>query len=182
MIPGLQYINNFISQNVHDYLLERVDSGVWLNDLKRRVQHYGFKYNYTLRSIDETSRIGPLPAWADLMANQMVVLGFFDRKPDQLIVNEYLPGQGIANHIDCVPCFTETIASVSLGSSCVMNFTRKQEVIPLHLKPCSAVILKGVARYQWMHGIPARKKDKYGDETFERSRRVSLTFRQVILK
>lgn len=181
MISGLQYINNFLSQSVHDYLLERVDAGVWLNDLKRRVQHYGYKYDYTLRAVNESMRIGPLPEWADHLGNQMVVLGFFDKPPDQLIINEYLPGQGIANHIDCVPCFKETIVSVSLGSPCVMNFTRKQEVIPLYLKPCSAVVLKGVARYQWMHGIPARKKDTYGEETFERSRRVSLTFRQVIL-
>ena len=36
-------------------------------------------------------------------------------------VNEYLPGQGIAQHVDCVPCFGGTVASLSLLSPCTMR-------------------------------------------------------------
>lgn len=46
--------------------------------------------------------------------------------PDQVIVNEYQPGQGIANHIDCISCFSGTVISLSLGSSCIMDFTRNE--------------------------------------------------------
>src|SRR5262249_22705703 len=110
--------------------------------------------------------------------------GLVPVRPDQVIVNEYLPGQGIANHIDCQPCFTDTIISLSLGSPCVMDFTHKQtqQVISLLLESRSLVVLQGEARYDWMHGIPARKSDRYGGMMILRERRVSLTFRKVIVE
>ena len=45
-INGLNYIENYINDHQHDWLLERIDQEDWLNDLKRRVQHYGYKYDY----------------------------------------------------------------------------------------------------------------------------------------
>ena len=72
--------------------------------------------------------------------------------------------------------------SLSLGSRCVMNLTHAptQTQIPFLLLPGSLIILQGVARYQWQHGIPPRKKDKYQGQELVRSRRVSLTFREVL--
>lgn len=35
------------------------------------------------------------------------------------------------------------------------------------------------ARYAWTHGINGRKVDKIGNEIVYRSRRISLTFRQI---
>ena len=104
---------------------------------------------------------------------------------DQVIVNEYKPGQGISSHIDCEPCFKDTIVSLSLGSGCVMNFRNKSDKtkkIPVWLAPRSLVILSGEARYEWLHGIAARKWDEWDGEKHERQRRVSLTFRKVIIK
>lgn len=43
-------------------------------------------------------------------------------KFDQLIVNEYEPGQGINPHIDNIKLFKSDIASLSLGSDCIMIF------------------------------------------------------------
>jgi hypothetical protein len=65
-----------------------------------------------------------------------------------------------------------------------MEFTNKEtrQVLPLLLEPRSLVILQGDARFAWMHGIPARKTDQYQNRTIQRSRRVSLTFRKVILE
>jgi alkylated DNA repair dioxygenase AlkB len=182
-IPGLTYLPDFMDQESHDQLLARVDSQPWLNDLKRRVQHYGYKYDYKARRVDPSMRIGALPEWAMALAQQLVNRGLMPELPDQLIINEYEPGQGIANHVDCVPCFTDTIASLSLGSCCVMTFTRKKtgHVTPLLLEPRSIVSLRGEARYQWTHGIAARKTDTFQGRTIHRGRRVSLTFRKVIL-
>ena len=45
----------------------------------------------------------------------------FDYEPDQVTVNEYLPGQGIAPHVDTHSAFEDGIASLSLGSSCVFT-------------------------------------------------------------
>ena len=83
--------------------------------------------------------------------------------PDQIIINEYQSGQGISAHIDCVSCFEETIASLSLGSPCIMEFshTRTQQKIPLLLEPRSLIILSGDARYHWQHALPVRKTDRH---------------------
>src|SRR5258707_12887107 len=62
-IPGLTYRANFIDQQCHDTLLEKIDGENWLQDLKRRVQHYGYKYDYKSRRIDQSMRLGALPEW-----------------------------------------------------------------------------------------------------------------------
>ncbi len=183
-IVGLQYIPDFINREQHDELLRQIDAQPWLTDLKRRVQHYGYRYNYKSRSVDQSMRIGPLPHWADELGGMLCKQGLMNEKPDQVIVNEYLPGQGIANHIDCVPCFADTIISLSLGSACVMELTNKQtgQMVPLLLEPRSLVVLKDEARFVWMHGIPARKTDKVAERVINRRRRVSLTFRNMIFQ
>ena len=183
-IVGLRYISDFINREQHDELLRQIDVQPWLTDLKRRVQHYGYRYNYKSRSVDQTMRIGPLPHWVDELAGMLCNQGLMTEKPDQVIVNEYLPGQGIANHIDCVPCFADTIISLSLGSACVMELTNKKtgQLVPLVLEPRSLVVLKDEARFVWTHGIPARKSDKVGERVINRRRRVSLTFRNMIFQ
>ena len=45
---------------------------------------------------------------------------------DQLIVNEYIPGHGISAHVDAPKVFDDIITSVSLGSTCVMEFVNKE--------------------------------------------------------
>lgn len=184
-INGLTYIPNFISESEHDFLLSEIDKQPWLYELKRRVQHYGYKYDYKFHRINHSMRIADLPDWLQNFAERLSRQGIFKETPDQVIVNEYMPGQGITNHIDCPPCFSDTIASLSLGSQCVMNFTNKhnkKEIIPYLLDVCSIVVLKGEARYDWMHGIKLVKYDTYFGHKIKRGRRVSLTFRKVILE
>lgn len=173
-IPGLRYLPDFITAEEERALVEIIDQQPWLNDLKRRVQHYGYKYDYKARAVTADSYLGPLPDWL------MPITKKLPFKPDQAIVNEYLPGQGISAHVDCVPCFGDTIASLSLGSGAVMQFTKGQEKHELYLEPRSLIILSGPARYEWTHTIPARKSDVVGGIKMERERRVSLTFRSVI--
>jgi alkylated DNA repair dioxygenase AlkB len=183
-IEDLLYQCDFVTREVEDCLLQEIDVSEWRTDLRRRVQHYGYRYDYRSRSVDYTMRIGELPAWASTIALRLVTEGIFPEKPDQVIVNEYEPGQGISNHIDCEPCFTGVVASLSLGSPCVMNFTHMEtkRVVPLLLEQRSLVVLRGKSRYGWMHGILPRKNDQIEGVTVRRSRRVSLTFRKVILR
>ncbi len=185
-IRGLQYIENYISVADHYWLLARVDEQQWLGDLKRRVQHYGFKYDYKARRVNRDMRIGELPKWLGMpFIYKLVKDGYMPEGIDQVIVNEYQPGQGISSHIDCQPCFKDTIVSLSLGAGCIMDFTNKSDKtkkIPAWLAPRSLVVLSGEARYEWLHGIAARKWDEWDGEKHERQRRVSLTFRKVIIK
>lgn len=183
-INGLQFVEDFITDIEHKELLNSINKCVWLSDLKRRVQHYGYKYDYRKRSLDYSMYLGEIPQWLTLIAKKIVDKGYMSTLPDQVIINEYRPGQGIADHIDCEPCFEDTIVSLSLGSTCIMEFKDKIDRKLKHevlLKPKSLVVIAGDARYSWTHGIPAREKDKWQNEVLIRATRVSLTFRKVIL-
>jgi alkylated DNA repair dioxygenase AlkB len=177
-IKGFEYLSDYITQPYHDLLIQKIDEQSWLSDLKRRVQHYGYKYDYKARAINKSLHLGELPDWLLNIAQRLYNEELISEVPDQVIVNEYLPGQGISAHIDCVPCFTDTIISLSLGSPCVMEF-KNINTIPILLEPKSLVVLKDDARYKWTHSIPARKTDKFNEQIISRERRISLTFRVV---
>ena len=182
-IYGLELYFDFISPEEEKQLLKNIDDNIWLNDLSRRVQHYGYKYDYRARKIDNSFYLGELPQWLNNIALKLYSNKLIDFLPDQAIINEYEPGQGIASHIDCEPCFGDTIISLSLGSSCVMNFSRDVNSIDktaILLEPRVLVIMKNESRYDWFHGIPPRKSDKFNDNLIKRQRRVSITFRKVI--
>ena len=184
-INGLQYIENYITSYQENWLLNEIDKYEWLDDLKRKVQHYGFKYNYKERKVTLDQHIGVLPEWLKRISKNLFNQNYMHVIPDQVIINEYLPGQGISPHIDCEPCFEDTIISLSLGSRCIMDFSKKNnqsDKIPIYLEPRSIIILRNDARYNWSHCIPARKSDKWIDgNIYKRIRRVSITFRKVIL-
>jgi len=181
-VPGLDYIPGYLAAEEQNRLLDIIDQQPWLADLRRRVQHYGYRYDSTRRSTNDSLFLGPLPGWAAVLAERLANDGWIAAQPDQLIVNEYLPGQGISNHVDCVPCFGDTVLSISLGSACVMHFTQIEthQQVPVLLEAGSLTVMQGEARYQWKHGIPARKTDIYAGRKILRERRVSLTFRTIV--
>lgn len=182
-IPGLTYVPAYLDPEAQQMLLTTIDAQPWLHDLRRRVQHYGYRYDYTRKQLDATLYLGPLPPWATDLAQRLHHDTFIAAVPDQLIVNEYLPGQGIASHIDCVPCFGDTVLSLSLGGPCVMDLThvRVGTMVAVLLEPGSLLVMRRDARYSWKHGIAARKTDTYASQRIPRRRRVSLTFRTAIL-
>jgi hypothetical protein len=52
----------------------------------------------------------------------------------------------------------------------------------LFLEQGSLLILADDARYKWRHAIPGRKNDRVDGQVIRRGRRVSLTFRTVIVE
>lgn len=184
-VNGLRFYPDFIDHKTEKSLMEQIDNSQWLNDLKRRVQHYGFKYDYKARKIDNSFYLGQLPNWLIELANSICNKGFIDFIPDQAIINEYNSGQGIAPHIDCEPCFVDTIISLSIGSSCIMNFEKERfskNKTEIFIEPRTLLIMKGESRYKWYHGIAARKSDKYNGEKIKRNRRISIIFRKTIIE
>jgi alkylated DNA repair dioxygenase AlkB len=127
-------VPNFISPEEESNLLKEIEKNEWSNELKRRVQHYGWKYDYTARKIDPSLKIGPLPPFCSPLIQRMKDQDILQEDPDQLIINgtiflfikgdiaEYLPGQGISAHVDKKNWFHERIVSITLGSSCIMQF------------------------------------------------------------
>ena len=122
-IPGLHYIRGFLDDDQQRSAVHQIDEAAgWLTDLERRVQHYGWRYDYRARTTDRSMRIGPLPAWLEAIAVLLYErTGQFASVPNQAIVNEYEQGQGIAMHVDR-QCFGPTVATVSLGDDWMMDF------------------------------------------------------------
>jgi alkylated DNA repair dioxygenase AlkB len=181
MIPGLRYIPHFITDDEGRELVRAIDSQPCLPALKRRTQHYGYRYNYTKRAIDASSKLGELPEWLGVFSDLLFERGLFEENPNQVIVNEYMLGQGIQAHIDAT-VFGKTVASLSSLSSIDMYFEKyaglkKHSVL---LEPESLLVLKGPARYDWKHSIPVRVIDtEPGGVKIVRGRRISITFRTV---
>jgi len=178
-VPGLTYLRDYLDAAAHDALLAHIDSQPWhpVNG-ERRIQFYGYWYNHAKGGM---YRIGDLPDWALPVAERLERDGLTPVVADQLIVNEYVPGQGIRPHVDLPDAFGPAIVSVSLGSSCVMEFTHVQHgTRAILLEPHSALVMTGEARQVWQHSIPARAADEWMGRTWPRSRRVSLTFRKSI--
>lgn len=179
-IEGLGYVPDYMSAEQAQQMLQRIDSQIWRNDLKRRVQHYGYAYDYKARRVGAESYLGALPDWLESLGTRLQQDGYFRECPNQVIVNEYLPGQGISAHIDCIPCFGEVVASVSIGSAVIMDFAWGNHKVSRYLEGNSLVVLSGAARMVWTHAIPARKYDVVCGVRIPRGRRVSLTFRTVL--
>ncbi|KAJ7482302.1 hypothetical protein B0H11DRAFT_1724047 [Mycena galericulata] len=108
----------------------------------------------------------------------------------QAILNLYHPGEGIIPHVDLLKRFGDGIVGISLGSSCVMQFARVDEVagggppLQLFLPERSMIVLSGDARYQWTHGIDKRTADVVNEggsyRLVERGIRLSITFRWLL--
>lgn len=181
-VSGLTYIPEYITRDEQNQLIEVIDQQEWSVKTQRRIQQYGYQYDYRYGSFASSTYLGALPNWVQRLANRLTNEGFMPNISDQVIVNEYQPGEGIVKHIDCIPCFSSTIITLSLGSACVMEFTHSQtkENIKILLEPGSMLIFQGEARYVWQHGIAACKQDNYQGKIFVRERRVSMTFREVL--
>jgi len=181
-INGLLLRNDFLTVSEEHHLLDHIYSNPWDTSLKRRVQHYGYRYDYKSKVVDN-SLFEKLPDWIENLKEKILNYFDFDYSFNQVIINEYEPGQGIASHIDSTTSFDDIIISVSLHSTCVMEFSKDSNTVALLLQPRSILLLSGESRYEWKHGIKAVKKDRgINDEIIMRQRRASITFRKIIDK
>ena len=182
-VPGLHFVEEFLTPEEQAYCVQQIDAAQdeWRNDLSRRVQHYGWRYDYKARAITPDMHLGTLPDWlADVAQKLYDETGLFDRVPEQVIVNEYLPGQGIATHIDHKG-FGPTVCMVSLLDDWEMDFSKDwKSKNPALLKQGSVVLLDGPARDTWQHGIAPRRSELTENGRRDRKRRLSMTFRTVL--
>ncbi|KAG8191355.1 hypothetical protein JTE90_006101 [Oedothorax gibbosus] len=186
------YIPNFITPDEESVLLEKVYSSPkpkWKTLLNRRLQNWG-GLPHAKGMIQEN-----LPEWL-LRCVRQVSGVFGDKTPNHVLVNEYLPGQGIMPHEDG-PLFYPTIATITLSSHTVLDYYKKEGdsgsyVGSLLLDRCSLLLVKGDLYTSHLHGIQERSSDTL-DHTIknlatsdlaagtevERGTRVSLTIRHV---
>ncbi|EQC41072.1 hypothetical protein SDRG_02126 [Saprolegnia diclina VS20] len=178
-VPGLLVYKDFITEADEAVMLEELDKGEWRRTIRaRQVQHFGYEFNYKTQKCDESTPLANMAPFCRSLINKMPVT--FDGTPDQITANEYLPGQGIASHIDTHSAFTGSIATLSLGHGSVMDFRHPDgRVESLLLAPRSLYIMNGASRYQWTHCVQPRLFDVIDGQKVPRGRRVSITFRKL---
>jgi alkylated DNA repair dioxygenase AlkB len=170
-IPGLAYLTGYVTPDEERALVGAIDQQPWNTEWRRRRQPYGAGYG-------TRAPAPPVPDWGRRLADRLFRDGITSQPFDHMLVNEYLPGQGIAPHRDYAP-YGRTVVSLSLLSTCVMDFyhppTRRKE--RLLLEPRSLLVLSDEARHEWQHGIAPRKRDVWHGLRIDRRRRLSVTFR-----
>lgn len=137
---------------------------------RRRVVRYGVNYDINTRGPSETTQAVP----EFLLSVRERAAQFAEVSADDLVqamVSEYSVGTPIGWHRDA-PQFG-TIVGISLGSACRMRLkpyqsTGKNKVLSLRLERRSIYVMRGVARSQWQHSIPAVEQMRY-----------SITFRTL---
>lgn len=181
---GLSFVPDFITKDQHDSLLKYINEQKWDTSISRRVQHYGYQYPYQVKVSDKRQLI-PTTAIPELfkaiLQPLLLTAGYIkEHFPDQAIVNEYTPGQGIYAHTDNSAVFAETVISLTLGSGCTMIFRKDEQEVNIYLPPRSLVVLTGEARYKWTHEIKRVKTDMLNDKKIPRNTRVSITLRNTL--
>jgi alkylated DNA repair dioxygenase AlkB len=173
-IPGFTLQQDFITETEERELLEHVETGPWETDWRRRIQQYGL--GYAGEHGRKATWVRDFPDWLNDLAHK--VEPFFDRFPENSVINEYIPPLGIGPHRD-YPTFGSTVACVSLASDIVMNFIHaKQDLrVQVYVPARSLWVITGRARWEWQHAIASRLTDEINGERRARSRRVSITFR-----
>ena len=178
---GAALVPDIVTEAEEQRILLRISQAPWMTDLSRRVQHYGYRYEYRAPGAGRHDPAPAFPRWACVIGDRLAP--YFDgQRPEQCIVNEYRPGQGIGMHADHAS-FGNIVVSLSLGDAWTMNFRPRSarpyvreglasdEVALLPRR--SALVLRGPASSAFMHGIdPAANASR--SET-----RVSATFRTL---
>lgn len=191
--PIIYYIPNFITKEEEKYLINKVYDAPkpkWTYLSNRKLQDYGGVPHKNGMIVEA------IPTWLQTFTDRVSQLKIFgDKTANHVLINEYLPGQGIMPHFDG-PLFYPTISTISCGSHTVLEFcdADRQIKCKLLLEPCSVVILKDDMYTTYLHSIKEVMEDiidsdcinlnscgdKYSiGQEMKRGTRISLTIRNV---
>jgi len=161
MPEGFHYWPELVSKPEETWLLEAVSRlefkpfqfrGFFGN---RRIIAFGWRYDFNDSSL---KRAAEIPDFLQPVRERAAeAAGVPPAAIEQAMVTEYSPGAAIGWHRDR-SIFGEVIG-VSLASQCTFRFRRKigekWDRASIILDPRSAYLLKGPARTDWEHSIPA---------------------------
>lgn len=66
-LNGFHVIDNFITEQEEKEMMESIDSKDWSKLMMRRVQHYGFEFNYRSRDVNPKQKLCDMPDFIDFM-------------------------------------------------------------------------------------------------------------------
>ncbi|TFK36054.1 hypothetical protein BDQ12DRAFT_634403 [Crucibulum laeve] len=120
------YVPNFITEAEEEYLTRKIvesSQHKWKNLANRRLQLWGGEVTPNGILLSQ-----PMPSFVDKypdIISRLRDMGAFQNSPhgapNHIILNEYLPGQGIMPHQDG-PRYHPVVATISLGSHCVFHY------------------------------------------------------------
>ncbi|XP_032666244.1 alpha-ketoglutarate-dependent dioxygenase alkB homolog 6 [Odontomachus brunneus] len=196
------YIPNFITEEEERQIIQCVNSvplPKWTQLRHRRLQNWGGVPHPKGMIAEE------IPSWLQKYMNKVTALSAFESGvlPNHVLINEYLPGQGIMAHSDG-PLFYPVVTTISCGSHTFLDFykqldtTEQQQTrleFSLLLEPRSLLVLQKDLYHGYLHSIAERDSDnitklsvrnlhmcteKFTEgETIKRGTRLSLTIRHV---
>lgn len=160
--PSVYYIPDAISADDEALLLKATYElpGAWRHLRRRRLQNWGGLPSLPFQPL-------PLPTWLCALTNSFVDRGYVEEatRINHVLVNEYLPDQGIMAHTDG-PMYHNKVVTLSLGESCVIEFRRRSTLdasagadsdqldrFTLVLRPRSIVVFEADAYISYTHGI-----------------------------
>lgn len=175
------YFQNIINQDLADKIIDFLNNQEWkgvsISKTGRKVQQYGFEYDYISRKDTEYKKITDIP---DILLDlKQTIEHLITCDLNQCIVNKYEPGQGISAHVD-KETFGPIIICFTLCSGTIITFTKtvdrdKKMVIEKYVEPNSVYFMTEDSRYEWKHEI----KPRLADNGIKRETRISITFRNV---
>ncbi|XP_037927391.1 alpha-ketoglutarate-dependent dioxygenase alkB homolog 6 [Teleopsis dalmanni] len=122
--PTITYIPNFITSEEEQHIMRQVEHAPkpkWTQLLNRRLINYGGVPHSKGMVAEE------IPQWLQTYVDKINNFGIFEtEKANHVLVNEYLPGQGIMAHTDG-PLFYPTVSTISCGSHTVLEFTEREK-------------------------------------------------------
>lgn len=145
----LWVIPDYITPDLESSLLNNaLASTIFIPLRGRNVQMYG-----GIVSASGLSEPSALPQWLEIFAKRLFDEHIFPLKPNHVLVNEYLPGDGIMPHTDG-PAYYPIVSTLSLGSASLLHFWNQR--VPdfcLNLPQRSLVIFIGELYYERLHSI-----------------------------
>nr|XP_031831987.1 alpha-ketoglutarate-dependent dioxygenase alkB homolog 6 [Nomia melanderi]XP_031831988.1 alpha-ketoglutarate-dependent dioxygenase alkB homolog 6 [Nomia melanderi]XP_031831989.1 alpha-ketoglutarate-dependent dioxygenase alkB homolog 6 [Nomia melanderi] len=202
-IPNLAiYVPNFITEEEELEIMKYVNNAPlpkWNQLSHRRLQNWG-GIPHPKGMIAED-----IPSWLQKYINKVISCNIFEtsKLPNHVLINEYLPGQGIMAHSDG-PLFHPIVTTISCGSHILLDFYEQPEnseiqqrnlEFSLLLERRSLLILQGDLYHHYLHSIAERNTDVISKsfiknldlcsnqlserQILKRDTRLSLTIRHV---
>ncbi|EFN77071.1 alpha-ketoglutarate-dependent dioxygenase alkB homolog 6 [Harpegnathos saltator] len=196
------YIPNFITEEEEKQIVKCVNSvplPKWTQLSHRRLQNWGGVPHPKGMIAEE------IPSWLQKYMNKVTALNTFENgvSPNHVLINEYLPSQGIMAHSDG-PLFYPVVTTISCGSHIFLDFYKRLDTIEqqqpklefsLLLERRSLLVLQKDLYHNYLHSIAERDSDSIAKssiknlhmcaqkftegEVLKRSTRLSLTIRHV---
>ena len=118
-VPGVYYIPNYVTPEDEKCILDQIYSAEWVQLRNRRLQAIGTQPGPS--TVHVKGMVKTIPQWLDQIGSTLQQEGILKQRPNNVLINEYLPGQGILAHEDG-PHYEPFVATLSLGAPCVFYF------------------------------------------------------------